>query len=443
MSTTTPVFIEPQTKLKFAITSITNSTTSYNDLHMRIQFPQHFGWGSVAIGTEMTGATMFIVYPSNDNTGATLSIRTATDEDEPIMLAGLTCQTQSMVTSNSTVDASFVCYRIGDDPRVLMKPASQWIWAVGPGGKSTGPNRDSSSVYLAEHNYYGSFSMNMVKAHVAAPPVARTNTAITGAHIAGLASATASALIPAITGTTSSGATTSATESMPHQSLINAHAVLLGGSFLIFFPLGIFLLRLYTVRAHWICQALATFLSFIGFMIAFAMSGMEGRPDSTFRTGHQILGIMLFVLMLPQLVLGWAHHMKFKKTGWGTWMAVPHINLGRIVMFLGLITGITGFKLSENDSGAVVYGLAAGAVIISIIVLTVWHRKKASKLTAAHGDDRPTEKLTTHATQPAYMPEGEPYEMERPDRVYQANSGGRGPLRLIYQDANGRWQPPA
>lgn len=433
-------FIEPQTKLKFALTSVANNTGKLpaNDLHMRLQYPAAHGWGSVAIGNQMEGATMFVVYPSNSGTGATLSIRTATGEEEPIGLAGLDCKTQSMITHKSIVDASFACYGVGDDARLKGKSASNWIWAVGPGLKATGPDRDSTDVYLAEHNYYGSFNLDMVKAHVAAPVAAPKASQTTAGHLAqssGIISATASALVPMITGSTSSGASASAAASMPADNLVRVHAVILCGSFLILFPLGVLLLRVYSVRAHWIVQALASLLSFIGFMIAFAMSGMT-EEHRDFKSSHQVLGIILFILMLPQLFMGWAHHMKFKKTGWGTWMAVPHLNLGRLIMFLGLVTGILGFKLSDNTDGAVVFGLSSAGMIIAIICLIVWDRKKRAKLTANHGDDRPSEKL-----RPAFVPKQQSYEMTRPERVYQAKN--KAPLPLIWQNkVNGMWEPP-
>lgn len=163
-------WIEPQTKLELDLTNYANTTENANDLHMRIRFPQKYGWGSVAIGGQMAGATMFVVYPSKDGKSATFSVRTATGEDQPTMKHDLDCKTGSMVTANSIVDANVICYGAGEDPRLKNQAASKWIWAVGPGGKAVGPNPDDTTAKLVEHERYGSFEMNMVKAAVAAPP---------------------------------------------------------------------------------------------------------------------------------------------------------------------------------------------------------------------------------------------------------------------------------
>lgn len=383
-------YVEPNgSNLKFALTSVANATANSNDLHMQMQFPQKWGWGSVAIGDQMAEATMFVVYPTTDGKSATFSVRTTSGDVQPIQLKGVDCKTQTMQTANSIVNAAFVCYGIGDDSRLKDKPASNWIWAVGPGGQQTlTGNRDDPTAALVEHELYGSFLLNMLQAKVAPAEIQPLGSGHT-AH----PSATGIAASPMITGSTSTGASSSGATTMPASGLIHAHAVILCGSFLILYPLSVFLLRLVSVRAHWTLNAFTTLLCVIGFGIAIGMSADSTEHDS-FNTGHQVLGIMLMFLLPFQIALGTMHHVKYKRTGWGTWMAMPHLNLGRIIMLVGMIAGITGFDLSENTVGAVLYGLASALVVGILIAFIYWDRRKRANLTNEHGDDRPLEKLT-------------------------------------------------
>ncbi len=65
-----------------------------------------------------------------------------------------------------------------------------------------------------------------------------------------------------------------------------------------------------------------------------------------FNTPHQIIGILVFVFVIAQLVLGYLHHRIYKKTQQPTKMAPIHVWLGRLVILLGIVNGFTYVHLS-------------------------------------------------------------------------------------------------
>ena len=121
--------------------------------------------------------------------------------------------------------------------------------------------------------------------------------------------------------------------------LVDAHAALLAGSFVLLFPLGVLLLRLRSPRWHWALQLLATLLCIAGLGVAIAMSkGSVQYVD--FTEGHQILGILVVALVVLQFALGWVHHVQYKRTGARSWLTRGHLGLGRLVVGLGMVNGI-------------------------------------------------------------------------------------------------------
>lgn len=62
-------YVESSTNLSVAMSTFYNASTNLLDLYTTLTVPQRYGWGSVGLGQQMAGSTMFIIYPSADNVG--------------------------------------------------------------------------------------------------------------------------------------------------------------------------------------------------------------------------------------------------------------------------------------------------------------------------------------------------------------------------------------
>jgi hypothetical protein len=91
--------------------------------------------------------------------------------------------------------------------------------------------------------------------------------------------------------------------------------------------------------------------------------------SKSFTNGHQIVGILVFILLIAQWVLGFLHHRSYLKTQRPTWMIKPHkFGIGPVTMALGLINAAFGFKFALAGNFNLVY---VPIVIAVLILLTI------------------------------------------------------------------------
>jgi Eukaryotic cytochrome b561 len=151
------------------------------------------------------------------------------------------------------------------------------------------------------------------------------------------ATQTNSTSIPSISGTANLNTT-----ALPGSvaALVLLHAICLGGSFIILFPLGVGLLRFFdSFRLHWMLQIIATVACIIGLAVAVVLSVMDVEYDS-FNTAHQVVGILVVAALFFQAALGYIHHKNFKKVGGRTWASYAHLWTGRIVILAGMVNTV-------------------------------------------------------------------------------------------------------
>ncbi|KAH7070323.1 hypothetical protein BKA63DRAFT_568715 [Paraphoma chrysanthemicola] len=156
-----------------------------------------------------------------------------------------------------------------------------------------------------------------------------------------------------------------------------AHGILMSLVVLIWFPLGVFLLRLlkikHTVRWHalWQSIGLAVLLSGTGF------GALLSQKSNQSSESHVLLGAVIVVLFLLMPVIGWLHHKHFAATGKKDFKSPLHVWGGRILLLLALANGITGLQLSkEKKSVYIVYGVIAGVCVV-VYAGMLWLRKHA------------------------------------------------------------------
>jgi len=145
------------------------------------------------------------------------------------------------------------------------------------------------------------------------------------------------ATVPSVTGTSNINTT-----AQPGyiNDLVILHAILLGVAFVIAFPLGAVSLRvLRSFKIHWIVQLFTSVGCLIGLCVAIALSVL-GVEWADFDFAHQIIGIVVVVLAFVQGMLGYRHHMNYKKFKGRTVVSYVHILFGRGVIWFGMLNTV-------------------------------------------------------------------------------------------------------
>jgi hypothetical protein len=176
-----------------------------------------------------------------------------------------------------------------------------------------------------------------------------------------------------------------------------AHGVLASLAFVIFFPAGSIAIRVASFPGvlwfHAAFQVFAymTYTAAFGLGIWLALPVSGGHYISSY---HAIIGIIVFCLIFFQPILGWMHHVLFKKYNHRTMWSYAHIWVGRIAITLGIINGGLGLLLASNSrDGEIAYGVVAGVMWCVWVAAAVWgemRRKKAAKLAATQNPEKLT-----------------------------------------------------
>jgi hypothetical protein len=101
-------------------------------------------------------------------------------------------------------------------------------------------------------------------------------------------------------------------------------------------------------------------------------------------TYHAVIGICLFILLWIQPLLGFAHHLAFKKQQSRTASSYGHLWIGRIAITLGMINGGLGFLLAGNSGPGPKFYVVFAVIIwlIYIVALVIGERKRSRAVAA-------------------------------------------------------------
>lgn len=317
------------TELVFAL----NADSSTGDLYFHLESPAGNSWVGVGIGDEMAGALMLIAYPGSDGNTVTISPRIADGHSEPTYHGMMVVKEGATSVSGSghdkKIEADGVCkgcrtWANGD--RIDLTNTKQpFIFAVGP--VFPGLESDSKSAGLTRHEFYGHFTMDMTAA-----------TSNGGAVPLGPYSQK-----------DASGATDTTVD---HDPAPHIHGLVMSIVFILLFPLGSLLLRVWNkVKGHIIVQIIAMVL----FCMAFAggcVVSQEYNRSKNFNSAHQVIGILLLLAFFSQFTLGFLNHRIFKREQRTTIMGKIHKFLGPAILFFGLINGVIGFSFAGTSSNS-------------------------------------------------------------------------------------------
>ncbi|KAF2683780.1 hypothetical protein K458DRAFT_478149 [Lentithecium fluviatile CBS 122367] len=170
-------------------------------------------------------------------------------------------------------------------------------------------------------------------------------------------------------------------------TILVAHGVLAALAFVIFFPMGSILIRLASFRGAWIVHGLFQVFAYLVYTAAFGIGIyiVQNVPINLLDHYHPIIGIVVFVLLFFQPILGLIHHFQFQKNHRRTFWSYGHLWLGRIVITLGIINGglgllfatETGFFAPSRDQ-IIAYGVVAGIMwLLWVAAIVVGGRRRA------------------------------------------------------------------
>lgn len=103
-------------------------------------------------------------------------------------------------------------------------------------------------------------------------------------------------------------------------------------------------------------------------------------PSSQISAFHPVFGIAIVILLVFQPILGYVHHLKYKRYHAPSPYTHAHVWFGRVIVSAGLIDGLLGILLAGKGTGTIAaYCVVAGGVWIIWILVVVFAAKREKK----------------------------------------------------------------
>ena len=169
------------------------------------------------------------------------------------------------------------------------------------------------------------------------------------------------------------------------REMLIAHGVLASLAFVILFPAGGIAIRLASfpgiVWIHGAFQIFAYLVYIAGFGLGVYIASQMNMLDHY----HPIIGMVVLAVLFFQPIMGWMHHLLFKKYQHRTFWSYAHVWIGRLAITLGIINGGLGLYLAEcsgmsSRTGQIVYGVIAAImwlVWVAAMVIGEMRRKRS------------------------------------------------------------------
>jgi hypothetical protein len=195
-----------------------------------------------------------------------------------------------------------------------------------------------------------------------------------------VASASTPGRIPPNTAVVQAAATSSGGGRSSSAKILIAHAVLACLSIGFFLPVGGILIRVASLQSLVKYHMAIQYLGLSMFIAAFGTGAWYATKGNYWNHAHPIIGCVVFALMLTQPLWGILHHRGYqalKKRTFPTWL---HLGAGRVVIFLGMINGGLGLKLTHQTKAAKIgYGVGVGVMGLIYIIAIIFGEAKRAK----------------------------------------------------------------
>lgn len=161
-------------------------------------------------------------------------------------------------------------------------------------------------------------------------------------------------------------------------------------AFVVLFPVGSILIRLGSFRGAWLIHGLFQIFAYLVYAAAAGIGiwlaqQAPSQVDLLSRY-HPVIGLILLALLFFQPIMGYVHHLRFKKFKRRTLWSYGHLWLGRIAITLGIINGGLGLLLAYDaplgfaptQSQVIAYGVVAGIMwLLYVAAAIVGERRRA------------------------------------------------------------------
>ncbi|ORX97388.1 hypothetical protein BCR34DRAFT_166591 [Clohesyomyces aquaticus] len=375
------VYASSYGNITFAATAVKADGT----LYFHLEAPAKNSWVSIGTGDEMDGSLMWVVHRSQDGKGVTLSPRTVGGHVEPSYNSKTGCTlntrpglTNGIVSHNNKdiYSVNGVCKGIdgksfkkqkresegggGGDGKISFSSTSQsFIFGLGPDDRDLKSNDMNAGI--RRHALYGNFAMDLSKASVQDDDdVLQTALAQVG-------------------GWENHNAQTQGNPKKDRDWSGPLHVVMMCGTFVILFPVGVVFLRLLEkVRWHAITQGVGMVIAVLGVGVGIYL-GREYNHSKNVSSAHQILGLFIVLFTLAQFTLGFLHHRLYKKYQRPTLMGKIHLYAGPFILIVGAVNGFLGFNFSDASNHNIMYGIIVAVIFVLLAGSLFWARRRKAK----------------------------------------------------------------
>jgi hypothetical protein len=435
-----------------------SSTSSTGTVYFQITGPTSFAWIGMGTGSQMSGSNMFVIYQAANGQNVTLSPRKGSGHVMPSADNSLQA---TLLDGSGVVNGQMIAnIKCGS----CSTSNANFVFAANTGSLQS----DSASASIQQHqNTYGTFSFNVnaAKGGSDTNPFTGSSSSTNSSSSSGSSGSgsgsgsnsgsgsgsscqansnggngntqssptTTSSGFPFFGGTRPTGfpfqtgsisrrannddcssggfSQNGASISSLNMKLM-AHGIMAGLCFAILFPFGAISIRLFSFPGLIWFHAGLQIVTQIIFIIAFALGVTIADDLKLMNSYHPIIGIVVFVLLIIQPVLGMQHHRAFKQLGRRTAWSHGHIWVGRIIIVLGIINGGLGFMLANNtSSGPIAYAVVAAIFFIVYVAATVIGERRRARSLPPKYEESPR---GSGPTSPREFYGRQEYEMQRP-----------------------------
>lgn len=352
------------------IASHQNATSQLQDLFFSIsgtflsisgQPSKEGGWIAIGIGPEMRGALMFTLYADSNRERLTLSPRTAGGYVMPRLLGEGAPEIEVLqakfADSSQNFSAKVACYACDQWPTLDINSAEQgWIYAANTEQVFHSANVDAKLNY---HEVTGHFIIDMSSALVGDKE---------------LASFIETEKLPE---------DPESKEQKKRPSPAQIHGLIMASCFMGIFVFGAILIQFPQSRnfqLHWIAQLTASLLSISSAVYMFSRTRHLGF--------HQITGLVVTTLLIPQAYLGYKHHKIFVKSRRPSLFTNLHRWLGRSILLVGgFNVGIGLYIAGFSALGLSIWLVAAILELAYYIYVNRSHKKRQHNVTSQMNND--------------------------------------------------------
>lgn len=312
----------------------------------------------------MEGANIFVIYADGQG-NVTLSPRQGLGEFEPEhdTRANVTLLEGSGIKGNRMVANVMCsnCHRWNGGSTDFTSSSGDWLHASRPGDPLDSTNVNEN---IQEHDDRAIFIWKYTPAH-GGPDV---NPFVASARTNGVSSPP-----PASGGSDSDssgdgdGDDDDDVEELPIDIMITAHGSLASVVFLVLFPVGAMVIRIFSLPV-WVHAGIQIF-TYCCFIAAAGLGIYIAKSLDLLMNHHPIIGITLLALLFFQPLFGLLHHTSYKKVQRRTFISHLHIWEGRVAIILGMINGGLGIQIAGNVKKGYIIAYAVVAGVMGLVYL--------------------------------------------------------------------------